>query len=286
MRAQKNWFVTGASKGLGLALVRKLIAAGYNVAATSRNLSELIKATGKQSSSFLPLQVELTNEESVLNAIHKTIETFGAVDVVVNNAGFGQLGTLEELSDHESRKNFDVNVFGTLNVIRSVMPYFRTHKKGIVFNIASVGGFMGDFAGWGIYCATKFAVAGLTESFAAEVKEFGVKASIVYPGYFRTNFLSEGSLQTSKNQIEAYSEARKIQALHETEINRHQPGDPEKAADVLIDISKMEDIPLHLFLGSDAFQMADQKLSALKNELMAYENVSKSTDFEKVPEHI
>src|SRR5687768_7163620 len=129
MDTKKVWFVTGASKGLGLTLVKKLLAEGYQVAATSRTLGSLQKEVGT-SASFLPLEVEITDETSVRHAIAKTLETFGGIDVVVNNAGYGQLGTLEELSDNESRENFDTNVFGVLNVIRSVMPHFRGKKSG------------------------------------------------------------------------------------------------------------------------------------------------------------
>src|SRR4051812_22782609 len=155
MDTHKVWFVTGASKGLGLSLVKKLVKQGYAVAATSRGKMDLPEF---KSTNFLPLQVDLQDEQSVANALKKTIEVFRKIDVIVNNAGYGQLGTLEELTDVESRKNFDVNVFGSLNVIRNVLPHLRSQKKGMIFNIASIGGLSGDYAGWGIYCATKFAM--------------------------------------------------------------------------------------------------------------------------------
>ena len=218
MSTKKVWFVTGASKGLGLTLVKKLIAEGYSVAATSRNISELQKVISAENSEFLPLEVDLVNENSVSEAISKTVEKFGKLDVIVNNAGYGQLGTLEELTDKESRQNFDTNVFGSLNVIRKSMPYLRAQKSGLVINIASIGGLTGDFPGWGIYCATKFAVVGFTESLAAEAKEFGVNATVVYPGYFRTEFLTGGSLRTPENEIDAYTVTRQIQKAHEQDI--------------------------------------------------------------------
>jgi NAD(P)-dependent dehydrogenase (short-subunit alcohol dehydrogenase family) len=193
MNNQKVWFVTGASKGLGLSLVKQLLNKGYNVAATSRNVADLEGAVGK-SESFLPLAVNITDEQSVTDAISQTISLFGKIDVVVNNAGYGLVGGLEELSDAEARANFDVNVFGSLNVIRAAMPHLREQKSGHIFNISSIGGFTGNFPGFGIYCATKFAVQGFTESLAAEIKSFGVKATIVSPGYFRTNFLAADSL--------------------------------------------------------------------------------------------
>lgn len=279
MSTKKVWFVTGASKGLGLTLVKKLLTEGYSVAATSRNVSELQKVISAENSDFLPLEVDLVNENSVSEAISKTVEKFGKLDVIVNNAGYGQLGTLEELTDKESRQNFDTNVFGSLNIIRKSMPYLRTQKSGLVINIASIGGLSGDFPGWGIYCATKFAVVGFTEALAAEAKEFGVNATVVYPGYFRTDFLTGGSLRTPKNEIDAYATARQIQKAHEQDINGNQPGDPEKAAVALIELAAMENPPVHLVLGSDAFQMANNKLSTLQNEISDFKTLSISTDY-------
>lgn len=279
METKKVWFVTGASKGLGLTLVKRLLAEGYSVAATSRNISELQKAVSEENSTFLPLEVDLINENSVEKAVSKTVEKFGKLDVIVNNAGYGQLGTLEEISDLESRQNFDTNVFGSLNIIRKTMPYLREQKSGFIINIASIGGLTGEFAGWGIYCATKFAVVGFTEALAAEVKEFGVNATVVYPGYFRTDFLTGGSLRTPKTEIEEYTVARQLQIAHEKDINGNQPGDPEKAAVALIELVSMENPPVHLVLGSDAFSIAGNKLNALQNEISEFKTLSTSTDY-------
>lgn len=281
MNTKKVWFVTGASKGLGLTLVRKLLADGYQVAATSRDLKTLNVEVNNNTSGFLPLQVDLVNEGNVTSAINETIKTFGNVDVVVNNAGYGQLGTLEELSDKEARQNFDINVFGTLNVIRAVMPHFRSRKSGHIINISSIAGFLGAFPGWGIYNATKFAVAGLTEALSAETKSMGVSTTIVYPGYFKTNFLLDGSLNLAKNPIAAYKEARDLEVIHETQIIGNQPGNPEKAAEAFISLAEMEAAPLHFFMGSDSFGMANSKIEILQNELAANESLSKSTDFVK-----
>lgn len=275
MDTKKIWLVTGASKGLGLSLVQKLLSEGYKVAATSRNLRDL----NSETTEFLPLQVDLLNEQSVGDAVTSTIKKFGKIDVLVNNAGYGQIGTLEELSDAEARANFDVNVFGALNTIRAVMPHLRTQRSGAIFNISSVGGFTGNFPGWGIYCATKFAMAGFTESLSAEVKEFGVSATIVYPGYFRTNFLTKGSLNLPKNPIDAYTEARKLEAAHVNDINNNQAGDPDKAADVLIKIALQDERPLHLFLGQDANDMAKIKIAAIEKDLAQNEALATSTGF-------
>ena len=281
METKKVWFVTGASKGLGLSLVKKLLDQGYKVAATSRDKKTLSKEVGYDGPDFLPLQTELVNNVSVAETVAEIIKTFGTIDVVVNNAGYGQLGTLEELSDEEARQNFEVNVFGSLNVIRNVMPHFREKKAGAFLNISSIAGFLGGFPGWGIYNATKFAVAGFTEALAAETKSLGVTATIVYPGYFKTNFLLQGSLHQAKHPISAYKEARELEVIHEQQVIGNQPGDPENAAQALISVAESDSRPLHLFLGTDAYNMAKTKIEAVQKDLEANETLSKSTDFRK-----
>ena len=278
MDTKKVWFITGASKGLGLSLVKKLLNEGYKVAATSRTVESLEKEVGT-SANFLPLEVNVTDETSVSKAIAKTLEIFGTINVVVNNAGYGQLGTLEELSDREVRQNFDTNVFGLLNVMRNVMPHLRNKKSGHIINISSIAGFLGAFPGWGIYNATKFAVAGLTEAFSAEATSLGIKATIVYPGYFKTNFLLQGSLRLAENPIAEYKAARDLEVVHDTQIIGNQPGDPEKAALAFIQLAENENPPLHFFMGSDSFGMANNKIGILQSELGANETLSKSTDF-------
>lgn len=263
----KVWFVTGASKGLGLTLVKELLNKGYSVAATSRTVDELQKAVDSNSESFLPLKMDLVDTSSVDKGIKETIDRFGRIDVIVNNAGYGLVGALEELSDAEARQNFDVNVFGTLNVIRSAMPYLRKQQSGHIFNVASIGGFLGTFPGFGIYCATKFAMHGFSESLHAEVKDFGIDVTIVSPGYLRTNFLEAGSLVVPKNEIAAYKLVREVQDQHQHSINGAQPGSPEKAADVIIEISKQSTPPLHLYLGADAFGLAESKIKAVQHDL-------------------
>ncbi|WP_345988503.1 SDR family NAD(P)-dependent oxidoreductase [Chryseobacterium sp. Chry.R1] len=279
METKKVWFVTGASKGLGLSLVRKLLSEGYRVAATSRNAESLVKEIGDASDAFLPLEVNLQDNSSVKEAVEKSIAHFGQLDVIVNNAGYGQIGTLEELSDEEARENFDVNVFGSLNVIRNVMPYLRNQGSGNIFNIASVGGLFGSFPGWGIYCSTKFAVAGFTEALAEEAKAFGVKATVVYPGYFRTDFLAKGSVRTPKNTIKAYEAARESEQLHLDTINGNQANDPEKAAEVLIAISKEAQPPVHLLLGNDAYDILKNKINMINQDAEQWKNYTLSTAY-------
>jgi NAD(P)-dependent dehydrogenase (short-subunit alcohol dehydrogenase family) len=223
--------------------------------------------------------MDVMDEQSVAKSINRIVDTFGMIDVVVNNAGYGQIGTLEELSDKEARQNFDINVFGSLNVIRHVMPYFRKQHAGTIFNISSIAGFLGTFPGWGIYNATKFAVAGFTEALSAEAKSLGVSAVVVYPGYFKTNFLLKGSMRLAQNPIAEYKEARDLEVIHEEQVIGNQPGDPEKAAAVFIEVAEMETKPLHLFLGSDSYKMARDKMATIENEMTTYESLGLSTDF-------
>lgn len=278
---EKVWFVTGASKGLGLALTKRLLAEGYKVAATSRSAQALTAAVGEQAANFLPLETDLGSEASVGAAVQTTLDRFGNIEVVVNNAGYGQLGTLEELSDEEARRNFDVNVFGLLNVIRAVMPALRAQRSGHILNISSIAGYSGGFAGWGIYCATKFEVAGLTESLAAEAAAFGVRATIVYPGYFRTEFLSKDSLNVPSQPIADYEDARRSQAMHQNEVDGNQAGDPERAAAVLIEAAQSEHPPLHLFLGQDAYGLAHDKIEQVRGDMDKWQAQATATDFEK-----
>jgi NAD(P)-dependent dehydrogenase (short-subunit alcohol dehydrogenase family) len=276
---QKVWYVTGASKGLGLSLAKQLLSEGKKVAATSRTIDDLKNAVG-ENENFLPLAVNLLNEESVAESIEKTVHHFGRIDVVVNNAGYGLVGALEELSDAETRQNFDVNVFGSLNVIRKALPHLRKQKSGHIFNVSSIGGFTGAFPGFGIYCATKFAVQGFTESLAAEVKAFGINATIVSPGYFRTNFLEDSSLSVPKTPIQEYQTVRDVQSAHENDINGNQLGDPQKAALAFIKTAEMQNPPVHLFLGQDAYDMAAIKIQSVKEDMESVREFATATAFD------
>jgi NAD(P)-dependent dehydrogenase (short-subunit alcohol dehydrogenase family) len=281
MTRKKIWFVTGASKGLGLALVQQLLANGYAVAATSRNLAELKKAVAMENDIFLPLEMDLSKEDSVRDAIKATVDTLGGLDVVVNNAGYGQLGALEEISDQEAHQNFEVNVFGILNVLRQATPYLREQGYGRVFTMSSSIGFMGNFSGWGMYAATKFAAAGLSESYAAEVKEFGIRVTIVYPGSFRTDFLNTESLGLTEKSIPAYHIIHE-QVEQAQQFQGKQPGSPIKAATVLIQISEADNPPLHLFLGEDSYQLAEQKIAAVQYDMKHWQNEGNSTNIDNL----
>jgi NAD(P)-dependent dehydrogenase (short-subunit alcohol dehydrogenase family) len=279
MQHDKTWIVTGGSKGLGLALARTLLARGYRVAATSRSLRAISAAISERTARFLPLAMDPADERSVERAMREVSEHFGHFDVVVNNAGYGQFGAVEELSDAEARRNFDVNVFGTLNVLRATLPTLRARGAGHVFNIGSIGGYTGSFSGWGVYCATKFALSGLTESLHQDLAPLGIKVTLVYPGYFRTSFLTQSSLARPSRPIAAYAGARASETQHSELINGQQPGDPDRAALALVTTYESADPPLHLFLGSDAVAMAEAKLHEVRAAVERHRQLSLSTDY-------
>jgi NAD(P)-dependent dehydrogenase (short-subunit alcohol dehydrogenase family) len=273
------WFITGGSKGMGLVLARRLIQSGAKVALTSRSKASLVERLGNNSN-LLPLAVDLTDEASVQAAVNETISRFGGLNVVVNNAGYGQFGAVEEVSDAEARANFDINVFGVLNVLRAALPQFRKQRAGHILNISSIGGITGGFACCGVYCATKFAVAGLSEALQADLAGLGVDVTCVYPGYFRTEFLAVGSSARPATQIADYETAHSLIANHLAgSIHGNQPGDPDKLAEVLMAVATKGNPPLHLVLGSDALGLAEQKFETFSQTLASHRTLSMSTDF-------
>jgi len=274
----KVWFVTGASKGLGAELIQRLLSEGYQVAATSRKKQALTDVVAGHPN-FLALTMDVTSDSDVKSTIEKVIGRFGRIDVVVNNAGYSQIGAVEELTAEEVQKNFDVNVFGPLHVIRHVAPYLRAQRSGHIFNIASIGGFAGNYPAFGIYCSTKFAMAGYTEALAVEMQPFGIHTTLVYPGYFRTNFLGKDSVMLPANPVEAYANAREVEAQHINEINGNQPNDPRKAAEVLIELSNQEQPPVHFFMGVDTAAIVRTKLSTIENAIKSNIVLSESTAF-------
>jgi NAD(P)-dependent dehydrogenase (short-subunit alcohol dehydrogenase family) len=278
MDTKRVWFITGASKGLGLSLVKRLLSAGYQVAATSRKAKDIEDAVAAHKENLLALTVDITNEECVNNAIAKTIARFGKLDVVVNNAGYSIYGSVEALSNEEFRKTIDVNLFGTVNVIRAVMPHFRKQRSGYIFNISSVAGYKG-FGNSPSYAAGKFAVIGLSEALAEEVKQFGVRVTVVAPGFFRTSFLDKGDELVSKNTIDEYQVERLVGRLRA--MNGKQPGDPEKLAAALIDLSNEQNPPIHLLMGPDAYQIVLQKRAAEQHEFEVWKELTLSTDLDE-----
>jgi NAD(P)-dependent dehydrogenase (short-subunit alcohol dehydrogenase family) len=274
---KKVWFVTGASKGLGLALTKTLLEAGYRVAATSRNEGQLISSAGTVSDKFLPLGVDLTDPLAVKKAIADTVQKFGRLNVIVNNAGYGMGGTVEEFSEQELKQSFDVNVFAPVYVMQAALPFLRRQRSGHIINISSIAGFAAA-TGWAMYAATKFALTGMTEVLAQDLKELNIHATVVAPGAFRTEFLSNNSLVFTQNSIGDYSSVRKS---HERYRSMHgvQAGDPNKAATAFIELAEMPDPPATLFLGSDAYNRAKGKIDDLNRSLDELKNLTFSTDY-------
>ena len=278
-QSSKVWFITGGARGIGLSLARQALANGDGVIATSRTLSSLRQALGEDRARLLALEVDLGSEASVQAAIEKTIATFGRIDCVVNNAGYGQQGTIEALTDAELRRNFEVNVFAPLRVLRHALPHLRQQRSGHLFNVASIVGFQGSYAGWGSYVGSKFALAGLTETLAAEVAELGIKATVVYPGPVRTGFLSKDSLVVAERSIADYTEAQASLDLHLDGLDGQQAGDPEKLATLILQAASVAEPPVHLFAGKIANTLAEQKMQAVRQDLDAWRGASDATDF-------
>jgi short-subunit dehydrogenase len=278
MNTSKVWYVTGASQGLGLILVKKLLENDYRVAATSRDAHTLSQAVGLiDKDRFLPLAVDLNNLECIEESIQKTLASFGRIDVVVNNAGYGMTGTIEETDEQDIRNIFNVNVMATVEVVKSVLPVMRSQKSGYIINIGSVAGFVGA-PGWSVYSATKAAVAAFSEVIALDVKEFGIRVTVVEPSGFRTGFLSKNSLAYTRSKLEGYQAVKDIQERY-LSSNGQQPGDPEKASEILISLAEKDHPPLHLYLGQDAYHRASAKLAAMTAELEEWKLTTNSADF-------
>lgn len=275
MGNQKIWFVTGASKGMGLSLTKLLLDRGDKVAATSRNINQLKLNVGIESDNFLPIELDITSSENVSQAVNKTIEYFGGLNVAVNNAGFSCIGSLEELTNKEFRYALDVNLFGTVNVIRASMAQFRKQRSGHIINIASAAGYIAG-ANIGSYVISKFAMVGLTESLALEIAPLNVKATVVLPGSFRTNFLNEGSLTYTQYPIQEYNSDKTFQSFS-TRAGT-QPGDPQKLVRELFNLANMENPPAHLILGADSYKMITDKMAENLEEFEAYKHISVSTN--------
>lgn len=272
-----TWFVTGASRGLGLELVRQLLDRGDNVAATSRSAERLTDALGdRDASRLLALTVDLADEAQVTAAVAATRERFETLDVVVNNAGYGYLAAVEEVTDADARAMFDVQVFGVWNVLRAVLPGFREQASGHVINVSSILGLL-SFPGWSLYGAGKFALESLTESLAAETAGHGITVNLVEPGYMRTDFLRPVSLGLPASTSDAYPAIREMVEQH-LAMPGTQLGDPVKAAAAIIAVATTGDAPLHQILGTDALGLAESRVQALRNDVEASRDLAVTTD--------
>lgn len=277
------WFITGASRGIGAAIVSEALSRGHQVAATARDVESIRRAFPEAAAdgSLLALSVDVTDEQSLTEAVDATVERFGRIDVLVNNAGRGLLSAVEEASDKAAREVFDVNVFGVLNTLRAALPVLRKQRSGHVFNISSVGGFT-IAPGWGLYGATKFALEGMSEALYTELKPLGVRVTIVEPGGFRTDFLDDSSLHTEQPTIDDYHQTAGATRDHVAAANHAQRGDPAKLAAILADLAQNDDPPLRIQLGSDSVQRVEAKLNFMRAELERLRTLSESTDHDDV----
>lgn len=273
----KTWFITGASRGFGALIAERALAQGDAVVATARNRQPIVERFGDHPN-LLAVALDVTNDAQAVAAADAAITRFGSIDVLLNNAGFGLMGAVEEASVGEIEAVYRTNVFGLLNVTRAVLPHMRERRSGRILNISSIGGYRGA-AGFGVYSSTKFAVEGLSEALHAELAPLGIHVTVVEPGYFRTDFLDATSLTVSPNMIEDYAAtAGKVRAVA-TGLNHYQPGDPAKLADVLIDFATAPNPPVRLPLGSDTVAAIEAKHMADQAILAEWHNVSVSTDF-------
>jgi len=274
----KTWLITGASRGLGLEMAKAVLAAGDNVVATGRNSQDVQQALGKHKN-LLIQRLDVNDGKSITTAVNATIEHFGRIDVLVNNAGYGHLGFFEETTAEDVKKQFDSNVFGLMDVTRAVLPAMRKAGGGRIFNLSSLAGMRGS-AFSSLYCASKFAVEGFSESLAAEVAPFGIRVTIVSPGPFRTDFLSAKSLQVGSADLPGYDEARdKARATFEAR-NGKQAGDPVRLAAAMILLANHPEPPMRFVAGSAALQVGRQKLAEVHADLDAWQEASIATDGE------
>lgn len=272
------WFITGSSTGFGRALVDAVLAHGDQVVATARDRAKVAHYEEHYPEQALSLSLDVTNFASVRSAVDVTIKRFGRIDVLVNNAGYGLFGAIEELDDADIRKLFDTNVFGTIHVTQAVLPHMRQAKHGHIINLSSVGGFAASI-GFGGYNASKFAVEGFSEALAGEVSPLGIKVTIIEPGAFRTDFAGR-SLRWSKRVIKDYVESSGRKRQEIIKLNGQQPGNPVRAAAAIIQVVEAYQPPLRLVLGTDALQRIRAKLSSVSEELIVWEETILNTGFE------
>lgn len=274
----KTWFITGASRGFGARIAELALERGDNVVATARNAASITEKLGERKN-FLAAPLDVTNEEQGRQAVESAVKRFGRIDVLLNNAGFGLLGAVEEASSEEVERVYRTNVFGLLTVTRAVLPQMRKQKSGRILNISSIGGYQAS-AGFGVYCSTKFAVEGLSEALHAELLPLGIFVTVIEPGYFRTDFLDSSSLSVSKTRFGDYDQTAGAVREHAANLNHSQPGDPEKFARLVVEFSDANDPPVRLPVGSDTIAALEAKHKSDEGIISKWRPVSVSTDLD------
>jgi NAD(P)-dependent dehydrogenase (short-subunit alcohol dehydrogenase family) len=276
MRATKTFFITGVSSGFGHALAREALLCGHRVVGTVRSVAAVREFEALDPAGAHARVLDVTDTASIDALVAEVESTFGPVDVLVNNAGYGHEGVLEESPLEEMRKQFDVNVFGAVAVTKAFLPYFRQRRRGHIINITSMGGFI-TMPGIAYYCGSKFALEGLSEVMGKELAPFGIAVTAVAPGSFRTDWAGR-SMQRSPRRIADYDEVFDPIRQARQEKSGKQLGDPQKAARAILQLIESEKPPAHLLLGSDALSLVRAKLAELSAEMDAWEAVTRSTD--------
>jgi NAD(P)-dependent dehydrogenase (short-subunit alcohol dehydrogenase family) len=273
----RTWFITGASRGFGALIAQRALAAGDSVVATARDPKSLPDTLLKHSR-LLAVALDVTKEAQAREAVAAALSRFGRIDVLVNNAGFGLIGAIEESSAVEVERVFATNVFGLLHVTRAVLPTMRQQQDGRVLNFSSIGGYASS-AGFGIYCATKFAVEGISEAMSMELEPLGINTTVVEPGYFRTSFLSDNSVVSTAARIDDY--AGTVVAVRDFArgADGQQPGDPERLADAIIELVNSDEPPRRLPLGTDTVARIALKHQQVDAEVARWRKLAVSTDF-------
>ncbi|SDS89597.1 MULTISPECIES: SDR family NAD(P)-dependent oxidoreductase [Pseudomonadaceae] len=274
----RTWLITGANRGLGWHIANAAIAAGDNVVVTGRNLEKIAEAfSGYDAQKVVTLALNVAVEDQIRNVVQSTVATFGKIDILVNNAGYGQLGPFENNSATDIENQFSTNVFGMFNMCRAVLPIMRGGTEGHIFNIASIAGLVG-MPGASVYCASKFAVVGFSESLAQEVAGFGIKVTVVSPGSFRTDFLDASSARFGSADISEYADfSRKIR--DSSDKNNHaQQGDPAKLGSAIEQLALHPQAPTHFVVGSDAVELSASRLDIRQQELETWHELATSTD--------
>ncbi|MFJ6795247.1 oxidoreductase [Streptomyces sp. NPDC091268] len=273
------WLITGASSGFGRTLAEAALAAGDAVAAAARRPAALADLAAAHPGRVLPLAVDVADTARAGAVVAEVVDRFGRIDVLVNNAGRGLVGAVEETSDAELRDLMDLHFFGPAALTRAALPHMRARRSGAVVQMSSMGGRL-SFPGVGAYSATKFALEGLTEALAGEVAAFGIKTLIVEPGAFRTGFAGGSALRHTAVTLPAYADTVGAVRTGLPDSDGKQPGDPVKAAAAILAALDAEDTPLRLALGNDALDAILTHANAARAEARAWECVSRSTDFD------
>ena len=271
------WFVTGSSTGLGRELCEELLRQGQMVVATARKIESVEDLA---SVSCLPATLDVTKPETINHAVAEAMNRFGRIDVLVNNAGYGEMGVIEEFSDERAKKQFETNVFGVLNVQREVLPIMRRQRSGHVLQLSSIAG-IASYPFVGMYCATKHALEAIGEAMAKEVEPFGIKVTLVEPGRFRTEFAGRSLGLPPVNEGD-YKELTEQRIAAYDEVNGKQAGDPIKAAQAMIKVVESPEPPLRLLLGPDAYEWANEKIALLQRDFETWKDVTLATDLEEV----